>query len=255
MLTILKNTDKVQLLNHWLRLKASAILSKFIVAGAAVMLSACVSAPISDERLAESDASLIEHNNEQIKLAKHDDLNEDLNLPKQELTADTLEQLLTFNFASLTGQLPLATRSALSSAQATQDVRLARLATLFSLQTADYNKASTASAIWVALKPDSDDANNMHIIALVGAAVGAAKIEQAKQAIGAQMQGQPIDEYIKQLAALLVRQKNAEAGFDTVVVMVCKEHFLQCILKVLPRNMCCLFWISSVKTKIILKSR
>ena len=184
--------------------------------GAAVMLSACVSAPINDERLAESDASLIEHNNEQIKLAKHDGLNEDLNLPKQELTADTLEQLLTFNFASLSGQLPLAARSALSAAQATQDVRLARLATLFSLQTSDYDKASAASAIWLALKPDSIEANNMHIIALVGAG----KIEQAKQAISAQMQGQPIDEYVKQLAALLVRQKNAEAGFEIIDYVV-----------------------------------
>lgn len=212
-----KNSSKVFLLSDR-RLRA---WSTFAVSAVVLTLSACVSVPphsvvsnkaVMVEPVSAKVDSLIELNHDQINPLVAIAPSADEDVPKQALTATTLEQLLTLNFASFNGDFPLAAQNALDSAIDTQDFRLARLATLFSLQLSDYDKASTASALWVKLKPNDIDAQNMNIIALVGAA----KTEQAKRAIDLQRQGQVMDDYIKQVAALLVRQKNAEAGFDVI---------------------------------------
>ena len=198
-------------------------LIKAVTVALTLTLSACVTAPSDSlnrsttaqaqtELESRSADSVVEPNEDQVNVASAADLAQDKSLPKQELTADTLEQLLTLNFASFDGQWALAAQNALSAAEQSKDFRLARLATLFALQTADYDQASTASELWLALKPESVDAQNMNIISLVGAA----NIEAAKEAIELQMQGRNIDDYIKQAAALLVRQKNEEGGFDVI---------------------------------------
>lgn len=206
----------------------SPVVNKAVIVIAAIALNACVSTPsgiVGDtaevkaaQQSSQPSDSVVELNQDQIKIETASELAKDITLPNQELTAETLAQLLTLNFASFNGQWPLASKNALEAAEATQDFRLARLATLFSLQTSDYEKASSASAIWLALKPGNVDAQNMNIIALVGAS----KIEQAKQSIDVQMQGQEIDKYIKQVAALLVRQTNQETGFDVMDYLVQK---------------------------------
>lgn len=187
----------------------------------ALTLSACTTVPSGSvggsttaqaQINSKSTDSVVEPNKDQVNVVSEAELAEDKSLPKQELTADTLEQLLTLNFASFDGQWPLAAQNSLSAAEHTRDFRLARLATLFALQTADYGQASTASELWLALKPESVDAQNMNIIALVGAS----RIDAAKEAIERQMQGQNIDDYIKQAAAFLVRQKNEEGGFEVI---------------------------------------
>ena len=189
-----------------------------------VVLSACASSPNVGvlpegnkiEGLGNAQDSVAELNQDQVKSVTAAELAEDVSLPTQELTATTLEQLLTVNFASLNSQWSLAAQNALDSAKGTQDFRLARLATLFSLQTLDYEAASEASALWLALKPDSIDAQNLNIAALVGAS----KVDAAKQAVDRQKVGQNIDDYIKQVAALLIRQKNGDAGFDVIDYLV-----------------------------------
>jgi len=55
-------------------------------------------------------------------------------LPNVELDASTLELLLTRYFANYSGDLKLASSSALKAAQATQDYRLARDAAILGLQ-------------------------------------------------------------------------------------------------------------------------
>jgi len=67
--------------------------------------------------------------------------------------------------------------------------------------------AVDASTIWLKLKPLSINAQNLNIIALVGAG----DVDAAKLAIDAQIADQNIDDYIKQLA--LIRQSNKESGF------------------------------------------
>lgn len=208
--------------------KSRALLTNVVGISLLLTLTACVSSlnsrALSSSEQADSGSevtrnakdSITEPNQDQIRLVTDAELADDISLPKQELTAATLEQLLTLNFASFNGQWPLAAQNALDSASATQDFRLARLATLFSLQTSDYEKASVASGLWLSLKPESVDAQNLNIAALAGAS----KIDQAKQAIDAQMQGRDIDDYIKQVAALLVRQKNDDAGFELIDYLV-----------------------------------
>lgn len=209
--------------------KMSSVLKRVAAVVVALSLSACAHTPnvtvgdvpdvIAGPVVSNAADSVVELNQDQIKVVTEAELAQDVSLPKQALTAETLEQLLTLNFASFNGEWALASENALMAAELTQDFRLARLATLFSLQTSDYEKANIASAIWLALKPDSVDAQNMNIIALVGDS----KIDDAKQAIDLQMQGQDIDRHIKQVAALLVRQKNQEAGFDVMDFLVQKH--------------------------------
>jgi tetratricopeptide (TPR) repeat protein len=199
-----------------------SVVARLLAVGLTLTLSACATTPLGSPQVAQAMLesnqadSVVEPNIDQIKIVTAAELAEDESLPKQDLTAETLEQLLTLNFASYGGQWPLAAENSLSAAEQTKDFRLARLATLFALQTSDYGQASVASELWLSLKPKSVDAQNMNIIALVGAS----KVEPAKAAVERQMQGQSIDDYIKQAAALLVRQKNEEAGFEVIDYLV-----------------------------------
>ncbi len=159
---------------------------------------------------------VIEANPDQLKISSDAELASDPSLPKQDLNAATLENLLVMNFASFQGDWTKATDSALSAAQSSQDFRVARSATLLALRNSDYPSAAEASAIWLALKPGSVNAQNMNIIALLGAN----KVDDAKSAIEQQLADQDIDDYIKQLAGLIVRQNSVEAGFAITEHMV-----------------------------------
>jgi tetratricopeptide (TPR) repeat protein len=155
-------------------------------------------------------------NPDQISRVSNLELSEDPDLPLQDLDADTLENLLVMNFASFQRNWSLATTSSVAAAGSSQDFRVARSATLFALEDSDYKAADEASSIWLSLKPDSVDAQNMAILALVGSQ----QIDAAIVAINHQIGDQNIDDYIKQLAGLLIRQSNAYAGFEIADYMV-----------------------------------
>lgn len=159
---------------------------------------------------------VIEANPDQLNVSSDAELASDPSLPKQDLDATTLENLLLMNFASFQGDWSKATDSAISAAQSSQDFRVARSATLLALRNSDYSSAADASAIWLALKPDSVNAQNMNIIALLGTD----KVDEVKLAIEQQLADQDIDDYIKQLAGLIVRQSNIDAGFAITEHMV-----------------------------------
>lgn len=161
---------------------------------------------------------VIEANPDQIRVAPNSELAIEADLPLQDVDADTLEQLLVMNFASFQQNWALATENGILAANKSKDFRVARTSTLLALRSDNYENAAIASQIWLELKPESVNAQNMNILSLVGAhEVAAAKISIEKQ-IGQQ----DIDAYIKQLAGLLVRQKNAEAAFEVADYMVQK---------------------------------
>jgi len=161
---------------------------------------------------------VVEANPDQISMTPDSELGNDPDLPRQDLDADTLEKLLIMNFASFQGDWPLATENAILAAEQSKDFRIARAATMLALRNDNYDDAATASMSWLELKPDSVNAQNLNIMSLVGSE----QIEAAKLAIDAQIGEQDIDDYVKQLAGLLVRQRNPEAGFEIADYMVQK---------------------------------
>jgi len=201
-------------------------------------LSACISTPLSQhpelsssvnaEHVSESESAeehsvveekrdlVVEANPDQLVLVTEAELAKDPSLPTEGLNAKTLEQLLLMSFASFEGDWNTAAVSALSAAEASQDFRVARSATLLALRNSNYLSAVDASTIWLNLKPASINAQNLNIISLVGAG----DVEKAKLAIDSQIADQNIDDYIKQLAGLLIRQNNKTSGFDIAQYMV-----------------------------------
>jgi tetratricopeptide (TPR) repeat protein len=170
----------------------------------------------ADQAHQKSRDVVIEANPDQIDVVSDSELILDPDLPLQDLDVDTLKHLLVMNFASFQGDWAMATKSGILAADKSQDFRVARIATMLALRNSDYDAAAQASQTWLGLKPKSVNAQNMSILSLVGSA----QTEAAKSAIEAQIGDQDVDSYIKQLAGLLVRQKNSEAGFDIADYMV-----------------------------------
>ena len=160
------------------------------------------SAPVTTE-------AVIEANPDQIRVIPDHELAQDPDLPKLELDAALLEKLLVMNLASFNGDWGEATRNAQQAADTTQDYRVARLATMLAMRKDDYRAAADMARLWHELKPSSVDAHNMLLMALVGSG----QTSDAIDVIEAALDERDIDEYVKQLAALLVRQKNDVSGF------------------------------------------
>jgi len=197
-------------------------------------LAACASGPVEHQpRLSpglvaaqakqqqseqQSSDVVVEANPDQIRITPDSELSNDPDLPAQDLDAQTLEKLLLMNFASFQGDWSAAAENAIVAAQTSNDFRVARSATMFALQNGNYDESSEAAQTWLKLKPDSINAQNMNILSLVGSS----QLDAAKLAIEAQIAEQNIDDYIKQLAGLLVRQRSPEAGFEIADYMVQK---------------------------------
>jgi len=152
---------------------------------------------------------VVEANPDQVSISSDSQLSDDPDLPLQDLDTKTLEELLVMNFASFQGDWATATSSAISVASSSNDFRVARSATMLALRNDDYQASATAAKIWLELKPDSINAQNMNILSLIGSE----QVDAAKLAIEEQIGEQDITDYVKQLAGLLVRQKSAESGF------------------------------------------
>lgn len=171
----------------------------------------------TDQTQASRDV-VVEANPDQVDISSDIDLSQDPDLPLQDLDAETLEQLLIMNFASFQNDWSTAITSGTLAATKSQDFRVARMATMLALRNTNYDEASEAAKIWLTLKPQSINAQNMNILSLVGSQ----QTEAAKTAIALQIAEQDVESYIKQLAGLLVRQKNPESGFDIADYMVQK---------------------------------
>ena len=139
------------------------------------------------------------------------------NLPNLELDAELLEQLLVYNLASYQGDWQAAVKSAVQSANTSRDPRLARMAALTALRIKDYHQAAGVAELWVELDPLDSDANGTLLLAQVGAGL----IEPALKGFSKLGADQSVDDQIKEVAGLLVRQTNQQSAIEIV------EHFIQ----------------------------
>ena len=171
----------------------------------ASFLSACVTASetLSGQTPEAGNDAVIEPNKDQIDGVTQELLED---LPLQELDAQLLAQLLVMNLASIDGQWGKAAESAFMAAQNSDDFRLARLTTMMFLQDRNYPMAAQGAALWNKLKVADETAQDMQILALVGAN----KVDEAMNAIRRQGENKDVDAHIRQVAGLLIRQVKAE---------------------------------------------
>jgi tetratricopeptide (TPR) repeat protein len=139
-----------------------------------------------------------------------DQLDAGLDLPKIELDAHMLEQLLVANLASYEGRWDQAATSSMMVAESTRDPRIARIATLLGLRKSDYAAAAHSAKLWAELSKNSADALNMLIIAQVGAG----QVDGALEALEKHREGKDLDRHVRQAAGLLVRQRNQESAIE-----------------------------------------
>jgi len=206
---------------------ARHFIAIFIVLSSMLGLGACVSPPkLSGAEKAQSDAARAPGASEDTPdesvvvapdSATEDEFENDANLPKLELDAKTLEQLLILNLASYQGNWSQASASALEAANSSQDYRVARTATLLALRDNDYDTAVKGADLWVALDEGSEDALNMRLVSQVGAGQVAAALES----LAAHRKDKELDRHVKQTAGLLVRQRNADAAHQIA------EHYVK----------------------------
>lgn len=178
-----------------------------------VVLGGCQSTP--KEREQNKDA-LISVSHDQIRVIPQRELSEDPALPKQDLDAEMLADLLTMQLATNTGDWSIAADKALVAAQRSRDYRLARMAALLALRNDNYQQASEGAELWESLNPDSPDALNMLIVSQLGAGL----LDAAKQSAIKHQEGKTADEHIKQLTNLMVRQRNKESALGLARHMI-----------------------------------
>ena len=137
-------------------------------------------------------------------------------LPKLDLDAETLEQLLIYNLASYQGDWRKATSNALAAAVSSQDYRLARVATLLALRDSDYATAVQGAELWADLKPDSLDATNMQLLSQIGAG----QFDAALESLSLHAEDKTLDSHVRQVAGLVTRQRNSEMALQIA------EHYV-----------------------------
>ena len=178
----------------------------------ALLISGCATIArdrMTDEELAqtirEAEAALAEVENKQPEL------------PKLELDAELLAQLLIVNLASYQGVWEPAVENAFSAAHNTRDPRIARLAALLALRIKQYDTAAQAAQLWVELDTESQDARTTLLLSQVGAEM----IDDALEGFAVQRGDKNLDDHIKEVAGLLVRQSNGDAAVAVV------QHFTE----------------------------
>jgi len=177
---------------------------------ALIGLTGCASGQLtSSTSTTEPQETVADLNPDQTQTSSDAELALDPDLPKLDLDAQMLEKLLLSNLASFNGEWALAGANAAEAANISKDYRLARLATMLALRNDDYLAAAKNAGLWVELQPESVNAQNMRILSLVGSGA----TNDAIAAIDQYQGDQEIDEYVKQLASLLVRQKNEVSAF------------------------------------------
>lgn len=196
---------------------STRLVDRFCLAFFVVALSGCVTHNngIPSEPLRQADA-VIEVNPDQESIESDAELAQDPRLPRLELDAETLESLLVMNIASYQGAWGLAAKKAQSVASSTKDFRLARLATLLALRDNDYQQGLSSAQLWYELDAQDPDPLNMLLITQLGAG----DAEGAKKSVLAHEEGKELDSHIKQVAALLIRQKNRDAGLEVAAFLV-----------------------------------
>ena len=197
-----------------------------IIMGLILAMSACATVstlPESHSNVTGNESSGAEQSVIELSPDQQEEYQEeaqiDPNLPKLELDAKTLEQLLVLNLASYQGQWGKASKSALAVAESSQDYRVARIATLLALRNNDYLTGVQGAELWFELQQDEPSALNMLLISQVGSG----QVSAALESLALHGEGKDIDRHIRQIAGLLVRQRNGNAAYEIVAHYV-KQH-------------------------------
>lgn len=177
-------------------------------------LGACASSPTllstDNARAANSGSEIVapKGKNESVVVADKDFKN----LPKVDLTQELLEQLMIVSFAPYSGDLATSARLAMEAAETSQDYRLASYAALTALRIRDYPLSRQGAELWLDLVEDDAAARTTLIIAQLG--VG--DIDAAYVLMTEDQGDRSIDEHIKDITSLLVRQRSGQAAVDVV---------------------------------------
>jgi len=137
-------------------------------------------------------------------------LSPELILPKLELSEELLADLIVASLASHNEQWSVAAAKTFSAAQASNDPRLARLASLYAMQDKDYARAVEAAKHWVQLNTKEADAQ----ITLLLAHLSAGEAEPAFEILQSRQAESSIEEFIKDVAGILVQQSNADVAIE-----------------------------------------
>ena len=194
---------------------------RVVIVGMAFAITGCATVPqgtlqdkYTDEtadagrELGEEANKAVALNPDQVHIKTDEEIANTVELPKIDLDAPTLESLLVMNLASYQGDWELAATKAKEVAFETRDHRLARLATLLALRDDDYEKGVPSAELWHELDESDPDPLNMLLITQLGSG----DIEGAKRSVDKHEVGKELDSHIKQIAALLTRQKNGPAA-------------------------------------------
>lgn len=185
----------------WLRL---ALPSRVLVLFAALFtLGGCASTGLSSLEADDPASDVVV-----TAVAEEAKTEADENLPHLELDAELLEQLLVANIASYAADWDRATDNALLAAESTRDHRVARLAALLAMRAKNYAAATTGAQLWRELDENSNDAKTTLLLAQLGAG----DVDAAYQGFAEQQAEQAIDEYIKEVGGVLLRQRNGEVA-------------------------------------------
>ncbi|MEM7360802.1 MAG: tetratricopeptide repeat protein [Pseudomonadota bacterium] len=133
---------------------------------------------------------------------------EEVDLPNMELDAELLEQLLLANLASYAADWELAANNALLAAQSTRDHRVARLAALLAMRAKNYPAATEGARLWRDLNEHSNDAKTTLLLAQLSEG----DVDAAYQGFAEQQAEQSIEEYIKEVGGVLLRQRNGDVA-------------------------------------------
>ena len=182
-------------------------LKLLILLFSSMFVAACVSTPQqnSSENITVLPANLP---------AKEKSFDVDENLPNLELDADLLEKLLIANFASNQGDWSLAAKSTLAAAKSSKDYRLARLTAFLALRAEKFNQATEGAELWVELQADQIEAETTLLRAQLEAGDVASAFQGFKN--NALKNNVSIDEHIKEVAAILVRQNNSDSAISVL---------------------------------------
>jgi len=191
-------------------------LRTLVVIAVFALLSACASLPAADSTVSSTNTQSEDSSENRVENAK--DSAEAIareekeaaisRLPDMELDAQLLEQLLIADLASYSGDWTTAAENALAAAQSSQDHRLARLAALLSMRAQAYDEAVLSAKLWAELNPDSQDSSTTLLLAELGIGNADAAYEEFTRRRG----DDPIDDHIREVGGILVRQSNAEAA-------------------------------------------
>ncbi len=174
-------------------------------------LAGCASVPETAQTKNQTEiGAVIGVNPDQESIKTDSELALDTEIPKLDLDEELLADLLILNLASFKGDWGEAAQRAKKSAQKSQDFRLARLATLLALRNDDYENGLVNAQLWNQLVADDVDAKNMLLITQLGAG----DIEGAKVSVRSNLAEEELDEHIRQVAALLIRQKNKTSALE-----------------------------------------